>query len=125
MLPFAIVGSNELYEEGEHIVRARLYPWGMVKVEDPEISDFLLSLVLCYLDPICKNFVTLPMKFSMRNTELRNSKHPSMGIIITVSSAISGPLLRYLLLSYTRRDLESGRPTKQMSTFIAASSHLD
>jgi cell division control protein 11 len=41
MLPFAIVGSNELYEEGDHIVRARKYPWGMVKVEDPEISDFV------------------------------------------------------------------------------------
>lgn len=41
MLPFAIVGSNKLYEEGNHIVRARKYPWGIVKIEDPEISDFV------------------------------------------------------------------------------------
>ncbi|EIN13529.1 GTP binding protein [Punctularia strigosozonata HHB-11173 SS5] len=40
MLPFAIVGSEEEIEiEGEP-VRARIYPWGIVEVDNPKHSDF-------------------------------------------------------------------------------------
>jgi cell division control protein 11 len=40
MLPFAIVGSEEEIEiEGEP-VRARVYPWGIVEVDNPKHSDF-------------------------------------------------------------------------------------
>ena len=42
ILPFAVVGSNVLVEDGEgRAVRGRKYPWGMVNIEDPEHSDFL------------------------------------------------------------------------------------
>jgi len=40
-LPFAVVGSEEEMEiEGEP-VRVRMYPWGIVEVDNPHHSDFV------------------------------------------------------------------------------------
>jgi cell division control protein 11 len=41
LMPFAIVGSEEVLEIGGKKVRARQYPWGVVEVENPRHSDFL------------------------------------------------------------------------------------
>jgi len=41
LLPFAIVGSEEEVEIDGEAVRARVYPWGIVEVENPKHSDFL------------------------------------------------------------------------------------
>ncbi|RAO68766.1 uncharacterized protein BHQ10_004778 [Talaromyces amestolkiae] len=41
LMPFAIVGSEEVLEIGGKKVRARQYPWGIVEVENPRHSDFL------------------------------------------------------------------------------------
>ena len=42
VLPFAVVGSNVLVDDGEgRKVRGRKYPWGTVNIEDTEHSDFL------------------------------------------------------------------------------------
>lgn len=41
LVPFAIVGSNESDKEGHEFVRVRRYPWGMVRIEDTEHSDFI------------------------------------------------------------------------------------
>lgn len=52
MMPFAIVGSEEEIEIDGQPVRARIYPWGIVEVDNPKHSDFsrlrgaLLGLVL-------------------------------------------------------------------------------
>lgn len=40
MLPFAVVGSNSIYQVENVYTRAREYPWGFVRVEDPLHSDF-------------------------------------------------------------------------------------
>uniref|UniRef100_UPI00358FCFCF septin-2-like n=1 Tax=Myxine glutinosa TaxID=7769 RepID=UPI00358FCFCF len=40
-IPFAVVGSNQLIEVKGKKVRGRLYPWGVVEVENPEHNDFL------------------------------------------------------------------------------------
>ena len=40
LLPFAIVGSTEEVELDGHLVRARVYPWGVVEVDNPRHSDF-------------------------------------------------------------------------------------
>lgn len=40
ILPFALVGSQDIYQVGEEYIRARQYPWGTVEVEDPLHSDF-------------------------------------------------------------------------------------
>ncbi|KAK9455690.1 Septin-domain-containing protein [Dipodascopsis uninucleata] len=39
-LPFAIVGSNDVFEVNGRLVRARRYPWGLVEVDNPDHSDF-------------------------------------------------------------------------------------
>ncbi|XP_033834557.1 septin 4a [Periophthalmus magnuspinnatus] len=41
-IPFAIIGSNIQVESKGRRVRGRLYPWGVVEVENPVHSDFLL-----------------------------------------------------------------------------------
>ncbi|KAI0008281.1 septin [Xylariaceae sp. FL0662B] len=41
LMPFAIVGSEEVIEIGGRKVRARQYPWGVVEVDNPRHSDFL------------------------------------------------------------------------------------
>ena len=41
LMPFAIVGSEDIVEIGGKKVRARQYPWGVVEVDNPRHSDFL------------------------------------------------------------------------------------
>nr|ABS84162.1 septin-1 [Paracoccidioides brasiliensis] len=41
LMPFAIVGSEDVLEIGGRKVRARQYPWGVVEVDNPRHSDFL------------------------------------------------------------------------------------
>lgn len=41
LMPFAIVGSEDIMEIGGRKVRARQYPWGVVEVDNPRHSDFL------------------------------------------------------------------------------------
>ncbi|XP_051732977.1 septin-5 [Ctenopharyngodon idella] len=40
-IPFAVIGSNTLVERDSRRVRARVYPWGIVEVENPSHSDFV------------------------------------------------------------------------------------
>ncbi|KAL8687789.1 MAG: hypothetical protein Q9224_005050 [Gallowayella concinna] len=41
LMPFAIVGAEEVVEIGGRRVRARQYPWGIVEIDNPRHSDFL------------------------------------------------------------------------------------
>lgn len=41
LMPFAIVGSEDVVEIGGRRVRARQYPWGVVEIDNPRHSDFL------------------------------------------------------------------------------------
>ncbi|KAJ1850920.1 Cell division control protein 11, partial [Coemansia sp. RSA 2703] len=40
MMPFAVVGCEEVVNEDGRPVRVRNYPWGMVQVDNDEHSDF-------------------------------------------------------------------------------------
>ncbi|KAL2094585.1 hypothetical protein ACEWY4_009304 [Coilia grayii] len=40
-IPFAVIGSNVLFETKNRRFRGRMYPWGVVEVENPAHSDFL------------------------------------------------------------------------------------
>jgi len=40
LLPFAIIGSEDEVEVDGQVVRARVYPWGIVEVDNPKHSDF-------------------------------------------------------------------------------------
>jgi cell division control protein 11 len=54
MLPFAVVGSEEEVEIDGEPVRARVYPWGLVEVDNPNHSDFvrLRGAILGYVSLI-------------------------------------------------------------------------
>ncbi|KAK4461243.1 Septin-domain-containing protein [Cladorrhinum samala] len=41
LMPFAIVGSEDVIEINGRQVRARQYPWGVVEIDNPRHSDFL------------------------------------------------------------------------------------
>ncbi|XP_026051146.1 septin-2A-like isoform X3 [Carassius auratus] len=40
-IPFAVIGSSTVVERNGRRVRARVYPWGTVEVENPSHSDFV------------------------------------------------------------------------------------
>ncbi|XP_023824694.1 septin-4-like [Salvelinus sp. IW2-2015] len=40
-VPFAVIGSNMVVDVNGRRIRARLYPWGVVEVENPYHSDFV------------------------------------------------------------------------------------
>lgn len=40
-LPYAVIGSNQIFEVNGKRVRGRQYPWGIVEVENPKHSDFI------------------------------------------------------------------------------------
>jgi len=40
LLPFSIVGSEDEVEVDGQVVRCRVYPWGIVEVDNPKHSDF-------------------------------------------------------------------------------------
>lgn len=41
MLPFAVIGSEEEVDLGNgEAIRARVYPWGVAEVDNPDHSDF-------------------------------------------------------------------------------------
>lgn len=48
-VPFAVCGSTTLLEVKGKKVRGRLYPWGVVEVENPEHCDFikLRTMLMC------------------------------------------------------------------------------
>lgn len=48
-VPFAVSSSVQLIEVKGRKVRGRLYPWGVVEVENPEHGDFikLRTMLMC------------------------------------------------------------------------------
>jgi len=53
-VPFAIVGSTDTYEVKGKQVRGRLYPWGVVEIENPLHSDFILlrEMLMCHMQDL-------------------------------------------------------------------------
>ena len=41
-IPFALVGASTILEINGKKVRGRQYPWGVVDIENPDHSDFVL-----------------------------------------------------------------------------------
>ncbi|XP_077996112.1 septin-2B-like [Glandiceps talaboti] len=53
-MPFAICGSSQLIEVKGRKVRGRLYPWGVVEVENPDHCDFikLRSMLITHMQDL-------------------------------------------------------------------------
>ena len=48
-VPFAVIGSNTVIEVRGRKMRGRMYPWGVVEIENPEHCDFLKLRTLLVL----------------------------------------------------------------------------
>lgn len=76
-IPFAVIGSNQLIEVKGKKIRGRLYPWGVVEVENPEHNDFLklrtmlvwVSLVIIWKVKSNQNFC--PVKLVAARDEVK------------------------------------------------------
>jgi len=67
-VPFAVVGSNTVIEVRGRKVRGRLYPWGVVEVENPEHCDFiklrtLLVLVILFPSLFYCDFISVVFEY--------------------------------------------------------------
>ena len=53
-IPFAVCGANAMVEVAGKKVRGRLYPWGVVEVENPEHCDFvkLRSMLITHMQDL-------------------------------------------------------------------------
>ena len=59
-MPFSIIGSEEEVEIDGEPVRARIYPWGIVEVDNPKHSDFsrLRGALLKWVFWLIQRFLT-------------------------------------------------------------------
>lgn len=86
LMPFAIVGSEDVIEIGGRQVRARQYPWGVVEVDNPRHSDFLairsalLHSHLADLKEITHDF----LYENYRTEKLSKSVEGGAGVYVTV-----------------------------------------
>ena len=81
MLPFAIVGSEDEIELDGQLVRARIYPWGIVEVDNPRQSDFsrLRSALLKFVQvPIPLALFIDALTCSTHLTDLKSLTHDVM-----------------------------------------------
>lgn len=42
LIPFSVIGSNQVFEIDGELTRGRKYPWGFINIEDHELSDFVI-----------------------------------------------------------------------------------
>ncbi|KAH3685538.1 hypothetical protein WICPIJ_003495 [Wickerhamomyces pijperi] len=42
LIPFSVIGSNQVFEVEGELVRGRKYPWGFINIEDHQLSDFVI-----------------------------------------------------------------------------------
>lgn len=69
-IPFAVVGSNQQIEAKGKKVRGRLYPWGVVEVENPEHNDFLkLRIMLMWVAEKLEEATTHCFPYSVKFSE--------------------------------------------------------
>lgn len=90
LMPFAIVGSEEIVEVGGRSVRARQYPWGVVEVDNPRHSDFLAirsALLHSHLADLKE--ITHDFLYENYRTEKLSKSVDSGGAYVTLSSAIT------------------------------------
>lgn len=91
LMPFAIVGSEDIVEIGGRSVRARQYPWGVVEVDNPRHSDFLairsalLHSHLADLKEITHDF----LYENYRTEKLSKSVEGGGGAYVSLSSSMT------------------------------------
>ncbi|KAA8587745.1 hypothetical protein FQN60_016607 [Etheostoma spectabile] len=91
-IPFAVVGSNQQIEAKGKKVRGRLYPWGVVEVENPEHNDFLKLRIMLITHMQDLQEVTQDLHYeNFRSERLkRGGRLSSHGYVLPLSPA-KGP----------------------------------
>lgn len=108
LMPFAIVGSEDVVEIGGRTVRARQYPWGVVEVDNPRHSDFLairsalLHSHLADLKEITHDF----LYENYRTEKLSKSVEGGAGVYV---NSLSQKLQALLLTSPSQRLFDEPR----------------
>ncbi|XP_066302165.1 septin-2B-like isoform X4 [Branchiostoma lanceolatum] len=89
-VPFAVVGSNQMIEVKGKKVRGRLYPWGVVEVENPEHCDFikLRTMLITHMQDLQE--VTQDVHYeNYRSEKLAINKRRAPGAAVALGQ--SGP----------------------------------
>ena len=108
LMPFAIVGSEDVVDVGGKRIRARQYPWGIVEVDNPRHSDFLavrsalLHSHLADLKEITHDF----LYENYRTEKLSKSVEGGAAAFVSTSSTLS-KLTSYRDSSMNPEDLAS------------------
>lgn len=74
-LPFALVGSNDTYQVAGSAIRGRMYPWGIVEVDNPDHCDFSMlrdMIVRTHLNDM-KDYTTEVLYEEFRRQHLRDA----------------------------------------------------
>jgi cell division control protein 11 len=114
LMPFAIVGSEDILEIGGKKVRARQYPWGMVEVENPRHSDFLairsalLHSHLADLKEITHDF----LYENYRTEKLSKSVDGGVGTYVMISKR----LITFLMLMLTVSSQDSSMNPEDLAS---------
>lgn len=81
LLPFSIIGSNNVFESSDGtVIRGRKYPWGTLDVEDATISDFVVlrnTLLISHLNDM-KEY-THEILYERYRTEALSGDMPTFG----------------------------------------------
>uniref|UniRef100_A0A3B4ERF3 Septin-2 n=1 Tax=Pundamilia nyererei TaxID=303518 RepID=A0A3B4ERF3_9CICH len=107
-IPFAVVGSNQQIEAKGKKVRGRLYPWGVVEVENPEHNDFLKLRIMLITHMQDLQEVTQDLHYeNFRSERLkRGGRLSSHGYILPMSPAYVLPcLLAFLHLPLLKQQI--------------------
>jgi len=76
-VPFAVCGSTQMVEVKGKKVRGRIYPWGVVEVENPDHCDFikLRTMLITHMQDLQE--VTQDLHYENYRSERLASKPPS------------------------------------------------
>ncbi|KAG9343558.1 hypothetical protein JZ751_013727 [Albula glossodonta] len=106
-IPFAVVGSNQQIEAKGKKVRGRLYPWGVVEVENPEHNDFLKlrTMLITHMQDLQE--VTQDLHYeNFRSERLkRGGRLSSHGYVLPLSPAyvpVCLPVVNYFVVEDLR-----------------------
>jgi len=113
LMPFAIVGSEDVIEVNGRRVRARQYPWGVVEVDNPRHSDFLairsalLHSHLADLKEITHDF----LYENYRTEKLSKSVDGGVGKYVSTLHDVQRAMLTYSLAHTIHRSTLRTSPT--------------
>lgn len=123
LLPFSIIGSNDVFELTDGtVIRGRRYPWGTLDVEDATISDFVVlrnTLLISHLNEMKEH--THDILYERYRTEALSGEIPTVGAETRVFSKVEGDYLSSPVVN--GRESIHGAESASVNSNNAASNH--